>query len=337
MKLNKKGFAFSTILYGSVALIAAVLYIILNVSKNSNDTTYYFGEELVKSLNECVTEEVALENCYSSGANNCNATAYHACLGVSDNYNYERGTIISEELKMLVVTHDDGLYLDPYEENRYIYIGSSVNNYINYSGKLWRILSIEPGGFLKLVDTNMYPSVSWDNNGIGIWSNSTLYYSLNTNYLSSIIDNSKLSQGMWYFPEITPEVNGFDLEDLIEQEKNVENDRIKTSRVGILSLSDYLRATTNTNCKTNLFSTNEPNNCNSWLSQYKGWTIDVNSTETDDFEAYYFGDDAENNKFNKIMIDRTNEIHDVYPVIYLDRNSIYKSGTGTLNNPYELK
>lgn len=330
MKLNEKGFAFSTMLYGSITLIVIVLYIILNVNKRTNDTTYYFGEELVKSLNECVTEEIALENCYSSGSHNCNATAYHACLGVSDINSPNQGVIISEIIKEQIAD-------DNYEPNRYIYTGSNPHNYLSYSGKLWRIVSVEPGGYLKLIDTNKFATTAWDTYGNGVWGDNSIYQLLNVNYLSTITDTSKIYQGSWRAAILYPSLNiGYSLNEMVEQINNTPIENIKYAKVGVLSISDYLKATNNMQCVNYVMDINSYN-CNSWLTQYKGWTLEINGEFGSDHEGYafYFGEKNELN--NKVLYDRTTEELDIYPVIYLDRNSIYKSGNGTEQDPYTIK
>lgn len=335
MKLNEKGFAFSTMLYGSITLIAIVLYVILNVNKTSYDTTYYFKEAILKSLNECVTEEVALENCYSTGAGTCNASAYRACLGVSDVNVPSHGPIISETLKN---TSSNGLIEDPYEDNRYIFIGSSPKNYILYAGKTWRIVSVEPTGHIKLIDTGKLSTSAWDSAGKGVWGGSTLYSLLNVNYFSSLLDVTKVHQETWYGAVLYPSlVSDYGIDDLLAQEKNQLTGSIKYANVGLLSISDYLKAIEDNICKTDIFGEHSYN-CNSWLTQYKGWVIGINGEFGSDDEgyAYYFGDDTVNNKNNKILYSRTNEQHDIYPVIYLNRNVVIKEGNGTELSPYQL-
>ena len=46
MKLNNKGFAFSTMLYGTLALITLILYIILGINKGASDEIYFYGDEI---------------------------------------------------------------------------------------------------------------------------------------------------------------------------------------------------------------------------------------------------------------------------------------------------
>lgn len=345
-KLNEKGFAFSTMLYGCVALIAAVLYVILNTNKASVDTTYYYGEEILQDLNDCVTEEIALENCYSSGNTNCNAAAYHACLGVSDSNTHDQGVIAAETLKGNVVTNGNGLYEDKYVKKKYVYVGSNVNNYISFSGRLWRIVSIEPNGQLKLLDINKYGDFAWDTQKGQEWgSSSTLYSTLNGAYLSTISDSSKVISDQWYKPYILPSQGEFNniltLDELHLQEYKNETGNTLVASVGLLYLSDYLYASEA--CKSDII---HAKNCVSWLSPYQGWSLDVNGEagSISAGKAYYFGSGKKENEsgvleqvYNASIIDNTENVHEVYPVIYLDRNSIITGGNGTQGNPYVLK
>lgn len=58
---------------------------------------------------------------------------------------------LSEQLKENVITSGDGLYKDPYETDRYIFKGTSPNNFINFNNELWRIVSIESDGTIKII------------------------------------------------------------------------------------------------------------------------------------------------------------------------------------------
>ena len=48
--------------------------------KYYNDENYYYSSEVEIKLSDCVFEEIALENCYSSGGT-CDPTAYYSCMG----------------------------------------------------------------------------------------------------------------------------------------------------------------------------------------------------------------------------------------------------------------
>lgn len=333
MKLNKKGFAFSTMLYGTAALIAVVLYVILNITKSSSDTTYYYGEEILKDLNDCVTEEVQLENCYTSGGI-CDKTSYYACLGVSDSDSSSKGIVIAEKLKERL-NESDGLVVDPYIEKRYIYRGSIVKNYIEYAGRLWRILSIEPGGSIKIIDINSSLNLKWDNANDSEWNNSSLYSYLNVNYFPNISDKTKILNSKWNKAYIYPSLNetGLNLSDLISQELNREDETTVFGNVGILSISDYFKAGDTDLCENNVL---ENTSCISWLSNYQSWVIDINAEKTPTDEdtnnyAYFW------NTGHKVGEDIVTSEKMVYPVIQLNRNSVIISGDGTESNPYKIR
>ncbi len=343
MKLNKKGFAFSTMLYGSVAIIIVVLYLILNINKASRDTTYYYGEEVLKDLNNCVTEEIALENCYSSGNQNCDTSPYYICLGVANSSSQVQGVIISETLKENLSNYI-GLVEDPYESGRYIFRGEggSIKNYIEVSGKVWRIVSIEHGGYLKLVDTRKYTTITWDSDGKRIWGvGNSLYNMLNTNYLSTLTDPAKIFQWNWKATKLFPSaVAHYNIGNLIDQENNTPAVDTKTAMVGLLSVSDYLKAIPNDNCIEDVFDLNA-SSCSSWLSEYKSWTINTDGEIGSDSEGYvyYYGDyfNGVSTYYNKLYYKKASISYDVYPVVFLDRNSVIASGDGSMSTPYKLK
>lgn len=61
----------------------------------------------------------------------------------------------SDILKKNVVTTGDGLYVDLTENERYIYKGGNPNNFIKFNDELWRIISVEKDGSLKIIRANV--------------------------------------------------------------------------------------------------------------------------------------------------------------------------------------
>ncbi len=53
-----------------------------------------------------------------------------------------------------VVTSGDGVYVDKYNEGRYVYKGRNPNNYIKFNDELWRIMAIEKDGTFKIIRSN---------------------------------------------------------------------------------------------------------------------------------------------------------------------------------------
>lgn len=329
MKLDNKGFAFSTMLYGTLALITIILYLILGIAKGSSDETYFYGDEIQIKLNECVAEEVALENCYSSHSGSCSPTSYHACLGISDSPTEVQGDLIAETLKAKAEVEGSGIVADELVPRRYVYRGSDANNYLKYSNKIWRIVSIEPDGSLKLLDYAYVRIVNWDINGEDNWPTSTLKVFLNGNYLTTIVDVSQIVSGMWKSTIVRPSgsTEGVSMTELNEAYQQQQDDVTSYSQVGILSIGDYANAASKDACRDHILT---ETGCYSWLSQYKGWTLNING-DSEGNSAFYMDTSG------ALVDGLVTSAQKVYPVVILDRNNVILMGNGTVDDPYILK
>ena len=54
MRLNQKGFAVSTILYGLLLVMVFIIFLLLSVNRFDRRTTNDYVELISKELNECV-------------------------------------------------------------------------------------------------------------------------------------------------------------------------------------------------------------------------------------------------------------------------------------------
>lgn len=54
MRLNQKGFAVSTILYGLLLVMVFIIFLLLNVNRFERRSTNDYVELISKELNECV-------------------------------------------------------------------------------------------------------------------------------------------------------------------------------------------------------------------------------------------------------------------------------------------
>ncbi len=68
--------------------------------------------------------------------------------------NVKAASYASDTLKGKVVTSGDGLYVDKYNDGRYVYKGGNPNNFIKFNDELWRIISVEKDGTLKIIRVN---------------------------------------------------------------------------------------------------------------------------------------------------------------------------------------
>lgn len=65
MKLNNKGFAISTILYGLLALVVLILMLIFAVMRSSNNNSKELGESINSELSVCREERLKYNACLS--------------------------------------------------------------------------------------------------------------------------------------------------------------------------------------------------------------------------------------------------------------------------------
>ena len=170
MKLNNKGFAVSTILYGILSLTIIILMLIFGMMKSSKDLNQELVTNIEEDVNECVTSEVELEACYFSGGE-CDPSEYNSCIGkkdedvklanvakIGDYVNYDAGTwTTTASTPSSTSAFTFGGYTAGTSRNN----SSSCTPSLGYDG--WRILSIE-GDTVKLIHAGipecMYVSFS---------------------------------------------------------------------------------------------------------------------------------------------------------------------------------
>lgn len=78
-KLNNKGFAISTVLYGLLMLVIVVLALILQTLKIGNENNKTASEDIQKELDECRQERIDYYKC----SEDCDEKkdAYQNCVG----------------------------------------------------------------------------------------------------------------------------------------------------------------------------------------------------------------------------------------------------------------
>ena len=321
MKLNNKGFAFSTLLYGILAVIIVILMIIFSLYTTAEDRSYYYSSMFEESLNRCVEQEIVLENCYASGAASCDTDAYFSCMGLEDNTITGTKKILKDYLLTKVVSSGGGLTKIENSELEYIYKGESVDNYITFSGDTWRIIGISPQGEVKIGLFKTNGSLKWDNGNSSEWSTSSLNNYLNNSFYNELSDAYMISKRNHYIGRLNPEV-AMDKPDVISNEMNATY----SANVGLLSAVDYIEAPVD-QCTTGIIG-NET--CKSWIYYYESWLI--NSPPSSYNKAYYIIPNG------KIQADDLSSTHNYIPVVYLSPETeiIEGGGDGTMGSPYKL-
>ena len=269
--------------------------------------------------------------------------------------------ITINELKELVVTENDGLYKDSYEENRYVYRGSNPNNYINFNNELWRIIAIENDNTLKIIKNESISEQAFDeigyrsdveNNycnlsnteGCNVWSqienvyntnevvskNSSINDYLNNNYYNLFSQNiQKLIVSYNFY--VGNVYLGYSYTPISE---NIEDAKVLNwyGKIGLLNINDYIKASTNESCKNLYYAENEEAYCaikNYLKTNYSWWTL--NGTSKSHRSWVWVIDN--NGKVLSYQIASLK--YAIRPVMFLS-SYITLTGQGTENNPFRI-
>ena len=195
----------------------------------------------------------------------------------------DKGMTVEDFLNSIPkVTEGDGLYADINESGRYVYKGSvnGTNNYIQFNNELWRIVSIETDGTIKILRNAVLTDRVWDTivglNYSSHWERpADLNTYLNGEYYNSlnVTAQGQIANHIWGVGAVT--YNDSSLSNAIAD----ENETIWTGNVGLISTTDYVRASTNALC-TSVYAYYNSSSCynnstnHNWmyLSDY-WWTI----------------------------------------------------------------
>ena len=233
-----------------------------------------------------------------------------------------------------IVTSGDGLYKDEYEDGKYTYKGANPNNYVTFNNETagWRIVSINSDRTIKIMKTaniNTGNSIAWDTSNSNNWNrpaslntylNSTYYNGLNSTAQNQIV-TAKYYAG-------AVKNNNNDMSEQINDEKS----RTSNVKIALPTLSEYIRAGSNTSCKT--FSTYQSNysTCgdSNWIVDSNiGWTLTPYSTYTI-FLVNPGGDVSNYSGAN-------NGYYAIHPIVTLSSKIKITGGNGSQSNPYTIK
>jgi len=265
--------------------------------------------ELKKSkeyLNESCTGRVVIKN-------NDNKYFYTPYLDCGKNYKTMEfyNKILADNQ---IVTEGSGLYI---QSDFKVFRGNNINNFVKIGNKLWRIVKIDSDNSIKLVIYSGKYSTTYNK----------FEQTLDSLYNDKYFINKDIKEKLVSKPLCIGSR---------KEENNINNGSVECNKVtknkyiGILSLYEYINSSMDIKCesaKTNeckndnyLYETDE--NISWWLST---------PTNEESNQNYYILSDGKigfaNNKVNLY----------VRPTIYLDSNVIYKSGSGTLTDPYIIR
>ncbi len=237
-----------------------------------------------------------------------------------------------------IVTEGYGLYS---MNGEYVFRGENVNNYVQLGDQLWRIVKISSNNNVVLIHNTgiTYEIQPWDDrwnestkysSGFNQYKNSRIYeYLLNayqspsenaSKLLLSDEDKAKIVSYNLCIGKRSANSEGF-------QNKEECAEVLPDQKYGLLTLSDYMAASVDPNCKN--ANSQSCLNYNYLVTKFDWWLATASKDDnTKAFLVDYGG---------KVSLTEANHFSIVRPVVYLNSRILYKSGSGTLEDPYILK
>ncbi len=308
-------------------------------------------------------------------------TGYEISVRVTNGVDLTAEEEVIESIKLTdnVVTSGSGLYKDSTEEGRYIYKGASPDNYVNFNNELWRIVSLENDGTMKIIKKQALAKHVFDAannrsseycnssaNGCNVWGSNATTYDKNKNKVTAISDTYS-SNSVYELPtkeaSMTEYLNSEYYNNLTAIAKNkVDNhyfnvgtvignneDNLQTNmlneekykwqgNIGLLNLTDYVKASTNTIC-TNVYNYSNNNSCYN-NSENHNWLFDSSSNSPrfinglGGTRANVWGINTASGAIGAATTATSS--FGVRPVIYLKNSVSIISGKGTDTEPYNL-
>jgi len=224
-------------------------------------------------------------------------------------YKMEHPKVVANEelvdlitLKKNVTTVGSGLYKN---DDGYVYKGDNISNYVQYSGRIWRVVSVDKDNNIKLITDDAQTSL--------VWGISTDY---KKSYVRSWLndDNNNIKS---FYQGLGDTSNLVKTKTCIDEisEDSITCDDYVEDNIGLLSAYEYQLA----------------GGKDSYLNieQY-WWTSNINNDET----AWYV--------YSKGSLNDTSYSGTIYysygvrPTVTIKGTSKIKSGDGSSDNPYNL-
>lgn len=222
----------------------------------------------------------------------------------------------------------------------YAFRGEDVNNYVQLDNALWRIVKITSNNNLVLItNESVGYTQPWDNRynqdnlyeaGINQYGASRVKEFLERVYTNPsekdgeliLSDADKAKMVSYSVCTGKRSVNS-------ETRNNIEecSQVLQNQKMGLLTLSDYLYASVDPNCKS--AATKSCKNYNYLAIKEDWWLATANK---DDSSSVYSV-----SRTGNVVSESAAHYASVRPVIYLNNRVLFKSGKGTLDEPYLVR
>lgn len=193
------------------------------------------------------------------------------------------------------------------KSNDGVYKGTTSNNYVNFSGSVWRIIKINKDNSIKIVKDAAPTKLQWNTSG-AVFTNSTVSNYLNKTYYTSLSGKSLIKSSSWCTGPLDNECS-----------------QTVQGYVGLLATSDYKNASSDLNCKTNAATCKNGNFLATYsVSSGAEYTLNTNGSAIYTVSSGVIGSSAPTASLN------------IRPVVVINSNAKITGGSGTSGSPYVL-
>lgn len=234
----------------------------------------------------------------TSGVNTSTTGNYEVIYEVYDN-NFNRARIV----RNVVVAETLASRINRDKGSNYRYVGEATDNYVLFSGMLFRIVKVDGSGNVMMITDNTISNVNYGS-ATSEYKDSNIYKWLNKYFLSNINENSQkyLVDTTWCY-------------DHMDAESSLTCNNSVVAKVGLLNLRDYRKSMVDNRSYLVLNSRflllNKENDYRIWLS-----------------------DIYTDNALNTMHV---SDLVGVRPVITIKGDIYLTSGNGTYDTPYKLQ
>ena len=276
-----------------------------------------------------------------------------------------------------IVDSGDGLYEDSYEDGRLIYRGQNPDNYITFNGETWRIIAKEVDETYKIIKNDVLATRVFDNqdrtasstyctstSGCGVYAavegtfstqsgsqsgtvtedSSIKIYLSDDYYVNNINATAKEQMTAHSFNIGAVECLDESGAEADSIEKNIAGEKkyTWTGNVGLVNVSDILRASTNPLCTSASTSFSDMDACNSNYLLDRGtssllsyWTINAYSSESGGYSDRVWHGDASSSYSFVTAPQARNSGSAPRPVVFLKSDTTL-NGSGSQSDPFTI-
>ena len=223
------------------------------------------------------------------------------------------------------IIENAGLEKDEYE-CRYFFTGSNPNNYINFNEEIWRIISVECDGTIKIMRQDSIGINTYGGNNV--WDTPT---SLNT-YLNETYYNSltKVAQNQIISHDFSIGINYAEGQSSLSVAIENENATKWNGKIALPTKTEYLRVNSNkSQCETEDLLKNNYNTCAStnWMVISDSWWLLYRGAAQTTYASFV-------NSTGSISSQNVWRSSGTIPAVYLSSDIKITGGTGTQSAPY---